>query len=194
MIAIVLSLATLTSTWCGYQSRAWGSIAGSHAGKADTSERQAAENTIVALQVRTQDGLILLEYWRALRTGDEKTAEIALSHMPERLRVAVKAALADGILKDPSVPGPMHRAEYVIEEERKAADERAAAKSLHSTAHEAGGHSDAYVLLTLMFASILFFGGISGTFSTKGIRMALASVAMLLFAIAVSVLFTLPVA
>jgi hypothetical protein len=194
VIAVVLSLATLTSTWCGYQSSAWGSLSDAKRSAADTSEREAAENTIVALQIRTQDGLILLEYWRAARLADQKTAEIALHHMPERLRVAVKAAVDAGVLTDPSVPGPMHRAEYVIDEEKRAAEQRAVAKDLHEVARVAGGHSDSYVLLTLMFASILFFGGVASTFSRRGIRIGLASVAIILFVAAGGFLLSLPVA
>ncbi len=49
-VAIILSLATLASTWCGYQASEWGGLRSTEQAAADTAERQAAEDTIVGLQ------------------------------------------------------------------------------------------------------------------------------------------------
>jgi hypothetical protein len=48
--------------------------------------------------------------------------------------------------------------------------------------------------MTLLFASILFFGGITSTFGSRPIRTGLGCVALLLFLIAVVILAGLPVA
>ena len=42
-----------------------------------------------------------------------------------------------------------------------------------------------------MFASVLFFGGIAGTFTDKRVRIALACVASVLFAVTVTMLASL---
>ncbi|MBS0197188.1 MAG: hypothetical protein JSR77_10560 [Planctomycetes bacterium] len=181
-VAIILSLATLASTWCGYQARQWGGVAGSSQVAADTSERQAAEFTILALQLRTQDGLLLLEYWRAMREQDVKTAETIKAHMRPVLKAAVEATLAAGILTNPQVTGPLQRAEYALPEETRAAAEREKAGQMRAKAASAGERANQHVLLTLMFASVLFFGGISSTFTERRVRIGLAVVALLLFA------------
>ncbi len=192
VIAIVLSLATLASTWCGYQVRQWGGAQGANQAAADTAERQAAENTIVGLQLRTQDGLVLLEYWRALRQGDAKTTETIESHMRPSLRASLRASIEGGVLANPEVPGPLQRAEYVLAEEQEASAQRERAGVARSAAAAAGKVAGEYVLLTLMFASVLFFGGIGGTFTSRRVRVGLACVAMALFVITAAMLVGLP--
>ncbi len=192
LVAIVLSLATLASTWCGYQTRQWGGVAGSNQVAADTAERQAAENTIVGLQLRTQDGLVVLEFWRALRQADSKTSETIKLHMRPQLRQAIEASIAAGILTNPEVPGPLQRPEYVLPEEQTAAAQRERAGQHRQWARAAGERADQYVLLTLMFASVLFFGGIAGTFTERRVRIGLAIVALASFLFAAVRLFGLP--
>lgn len=192
-VAIVLSFATLCSTWCGYQASVWGGINAARASDADTNERKAAENTIVALQIRTMDGLRVLELWRSLRAGDARDAKILESHFPPRLEVAIRASLDAGALTDPNAPGPLEVPQYVIEEETLAAQQRTAATSLRADAGTAARRADQYVLLTLMFASVLFFGGIAASFTGKGPRRALAGMALALFVVSVAFMLSLPV-
>ncbi len=191
--AIILSLATLASTWCGFQAGQWGGRQSTCQSAADTAERMAAENTIVALQRRTQDGLVLLELWRAMREQDTKTAETIQTHMNSVLKAAVEASIEGGILSNPDVAGPLQRPEYRLDEEVAAATKREEARRLSAEAATAGQWAGQYVLLTLMFASVLFFGGIGGTFAVKRIRIALASIALLLFAATTGMLLRLPV-
>lgn len=193
VVAIVLSLATLCSTWCGYQAQQWGGDASSQQAASDTAERVAAESTIVALQQRTQDGLAILEYARALRAGDEMTSEMLFSHMRPMLQGAVKASIAGGILTNPEAPGPMQTPAYVLQDEIVASQKRQEAKVFSGLATKAGQYSGQYVLLTLMFASVLFFGGIGGTFTERRIRVALAGVAIVLFLITIGFLVQLTI-
>ena len=193
VVAIVLSLATLSSTWCGYQSSQWGGEQSSSHMAADTAERKAAESTIVALQRRTQDGLVVLEMWRAMRAGDTASVETIRAHMNVVLRTAFQASIDGGILTNPEAQGPLQRPEYRLEEEAEAAVMREDAKRLKNEASIAGRAAGQYVLLTLMFASVLFFGGIGGTFADRRIRTVLAGIAVLLFLVAASMLVRLPV-
>jgi len=178
MIAIVISIATLGSTWCGYQSQLWSGASSSAQTDADAAEREAEENVLLAFQLRTQHGMLLIEYWRALRSGDTKGAETFLDHMPAILQQATKASIRDGILKNPEVPGPLQRPEYRLAEDVLAKKKKEEAKRLKSEAASAGSISTTYVLRTLMFASVLFFGGIGGTFDDRRIQTALAFVAL----------------
>lgn len=193
VIAILLSLATLTSTWCGYQSGQWGGQQSSQQAAADTAERKAAENTIVALQRRTQDGLLMHELWKAVRAGDLATELTIRAHMSTLLKNAVQASIDDGILTNPEAPGPLEQPEYRLTEEVEAAAMRDQAKQLKAEAAAAGHAASKYVLLTIISASVLFFGGIGGTFTDRRIRVVLASVALLLFVVTVAMLLQLPV-
>ncbi len=191
--AIVLSLATLGSTWCGYQAQQWGGRQGGLQSAADTAERTAAESTIVGLQRRTQDGLMVLQFWNALRSGENAAAETVKEHMSPMLAAAVQASIDDGILKNPRAAGPLERPEYRLEEEVFAAEQRDEAGKLSAEGQAAGRVASQYVLLTLMFASVLFFGGIGGTFSDRRIRMGLVGIAIVLFGVTAVWLARLPV-
>lgn len=192
-IAILLALTSLASTWCGYQASNWGSSQIQSQDAADTAERQAAEDTIVALQLRNFDGITMLSYWEAIREGDVQTQQAHLARMRPQLRAAIEAALAGGILTDPSVPGPLQRPEYRLAEEDNARARREDAARLRSSVQTAGRASADYVLLTLMFASVLFFGGVTGTLDSQRARRFLGGAAVLIFLIAIVRLTFLPV-
>lgn len=188
----MLSLATFASTWCGYQAQQWGGAQGDLHAAADTAERQAAENTIVALQLRTQDSMVLSEYWQALRHREPRAAQTILLHMRPVLRQALQASVDSGILHDPSLAGPLQRPEYILTEEQRAAEQRAEAGKLKADATSAGKFAGQYVVLTLMFASVLFFGGIAGTFNERRVRAGLAIVSLCLFAFTLLSMVGLP--
>lgn len=193
VLAIILSLATLASTWCGYQARQWGNLQSNNQSSADTAERKAAEDTIVGLQHRTFEAMELSAYWTALRQKDTATQETLLARMRPGLRKALELSIAEGVLTDNRVPGPFKRAEYTLPEDVNAQTLRQKAVDLVSAAQVAGRAGGDYVLLTLMFASVLFFGGISGTFTARRVRIGLTAAALLLFIAAAAVLITLPV-
>lgn len=194
VLAIILSLATLSSTWCGYQANQWGGKQSGNQAAADTAERKAAEYTIVALQLRTFDGIALLEFWSALRENDAERQAAVRARVRPQLRAAIDAALADGMLHDPSKPGPLQRPEYILAEEQAAAKSREDAALHRAQARTAGAAADSYVILTLTFASVLFFGGITGTFTARRVRIGLGCIALLLFLLALVQLAKLPIA
>jgi hypothetical protein len=192
-VAIILSLATLASTWCGYQASAWGGVRSNKQAAADTAERQAAEDTIVGLQLRTFDLLEVRDYWFALRQKDTESRDTIFLHMRPQLRKAIEASLAAGVLQNPELPGPLQRPEYILTEEVNAKRLRVEAGELHTAAQKAGHASSNYVSLTLMFASVLFFGGITGTFTVRRVRVGLGGIALVLFLFTVAMLIGLPV-
>jgi hypothetical protein len=81
----------------------------------------------------------------------------------------------------------------VLEQEQDASRQRREAGQLGALAADAGRNAQKYVMLTLMCAAVLFFGGISGTFQTRKVRMALACVSAALFLFNLSLLAGTPV-
>jgi hypothetical protein len=84
-------------------------------------------------------------------------------------------------------------AEYVQKETVEVARQEAIAADLQTGTREARRNSDNYVLLTVVFASVLFFGGIARAFEVRTLRITLAALAVLLFAATLVFLSTLPV-
>lgn len=194
VLAIVMSLGTLASTWCGYQANLWAGNQMAQQAESGTADRKAAEDTLAGLQLRTFDGIVLLAYWEAVRGGNTEVAEGIFARMRPSLQRAVEASVAAGVLHDPTVAGPMHRPEYVLEEEQRAVALRADAQRLQTAASASGRASGSYVLLTIMFASVLFFGGITGTFTARRVRVGLGCISVALFVITMVLLARLPIA
>lgn len=192
-MAIVLSLATLASTWCGYQATLWTSAAADAQSAADTHERDASTATIEGLQMRTFDAVEILAYWDALRANNESDRSAVFARMRPELKKALQASLDAGVLTDPTIPGPFRRAEYDLEVERKAAEHRTNALAKREEARVAGQRGSTYILMTLLCASVLFFGGITGTISSRRIRLTIGVSAIILFAATLVVLATLPI-
>lgn len=182
VFAAVLSVATLASAWCGYQLQRWGGLQGDARTALEDAQREAAEMTIQGLQLRTHDGIVLLEYWRLMRSADERAATGLRAHMRPALQAALDASVADGVLKDPARRGPMERPEYVLEVETKARQLRESSDLLREQARQASDIGGRYVVVTLMLGVVLFFGGIAGSFTRPRVRtvMAVCSIALTL--------------
>jgi hypothetical protein len=193
VLAIVLSLSTLASTWCAYQANQWSGEQNEKQSAAATAERHGAEQTIIALQRRTFDGIEVLAYWEALRAKDAEASEAILARFRPALRKAVEASLAQGILTNPEVKGPLEQPDYNLPEELESQKLKEQGHALAQQARDADRASGQYILLTLMLASVLFFGGITGTFTNRRVRIALATIALLGFLYTMFQMTQLPV-
>jgi hypothetical protein len=84
-------------------------------------------------------------------------------------------------------------AEYVQAETVEVARQEELAAKAMAAAREARQFSDDYVLLTVVFASVLFFGGIARAFDSRPLRIVLAALAVLLFLGTLAALSTMPI-
>jgi hypothetical protein len=90
-------------------------------------------------------------------------------------------------------PGPFAMPEYVQPELGEAKRLEDVSAQAFAAAQRANGTADTYVLLTVMFASVLFFGGIAGTIDLRRIRIAIVAVALALFLVTITFLATMPI-
>jgi hypothetical protein len=63
----------------------------------------------------------------------------------------------------------------------------------HAGAEEANAASDTYVLLTVAFAWVLFFGGIGGSLQSRRLRISFFVIALVLFTVTMITLETMPI-
>lgn len=192
--ALLLALATMTSAWCAYQAARWGGVQIFQLAEASKAARDATAQTLEALQFRSADSQVALAYTEARGRGDEKLAEFLLDRFRPEARRAIDAWLKTDPFNNSSAPHrPFEMAEYVQQEvqEAKRLDEDSA--KMLDAAHQASHNSDRYVLLTVLLASVLFFGGIVGTFRSHRLRLLVFSIAVSLFVVTVIVLGTVPI-
>jgi hypothetical protein len=192
--AVVLALATTASAWCVYQSSRWSGVQTFRLAEANEAGRHAAKSAVAGMQIRAFDGNMYLHYLGA-RVQGQKQLEAALS---DRFRPEMKVAMEAWFRTDPfnNQDAPLHpfkMSEYKLSEEDEARLQSTLEQERLRSAQEANWISDSYVLLTVMFASVLFFGGIAGTIHLGWLRQTLGALAIALFAATLVFLATMPI-
>lgn len=193
VLVVILSLTALGSTWCAYQSQLWNGVQLVRLADADLATQHANENHLAALQRKSIHGMALLHFIEARQRGDAAIADAMLRRMESPLRETLVAWLALDPLKNPDAPPPQNMPQYVLVESQRARQAQDESRAARSAAAQAGQNGDTYVLLTLMFASVLFFGGITGTFQSRRLRLGMGGITSVLFVITTICLAFMPI-
>lgn len=192
--AIILALTTTASAWCAYQSKVWGGAQMARANAAIWAGRQQAVATLAAQQARVFDASMFIAYMRARLEGDQATEDfLAVRFRPEMKRAVEAWFRLDPLNDTAAPPSPLQMAEYAQPETAEADRQEAVVAGALQGVREARQYSDNYVLLTVLFASVLFFGGIARTFDSRVLRTVLAALAILLFMGTLAGLLNMPV-
>jgi hypothetical protein len=161
---------------------------------ADEAARKSTQLTLQATQLQTIDLVFFTTFVEASFRGEKKLADFALMRFRPEARRAVDAWLQTDPFNNPNAPvRPLAMAEYASPEREaaKRADEEQA--RMLGAAQQASRSSDEYVLLTVRFAAVLFFGGIVSTFESQRLRTSVFRLAAALFTLSTIVLATLPI-
>jgi hypothetical protein len=192
--AIVLALATTASAWCAYQSKLWGGAQMALGNAAVRAGREGAVNSLAAVQWRAFDASMFIAYMEARFEQNEAMEAFLFQRFRPEMKPAVEAWLKLDPLNNPAAPAsPFRLPEYAQAETAEVARQADLATEAMAAAAAARRSSDNYVLLTVIFASVLFFGGISRAFDSRPLRTSLAALAVLLFLSTVVALIRMPV-
>ena len=192
--AVLLGLAATASAWCGYQSNLWTGAQTFSLVAASEAARKSTQLTLQATQLQTIDLGFFTTFIEASFRGDKKLADFAYARFRPEARRALDAWLQTDPFNNPNAPvRPLAMAEYASPEREaaKRADEEQA--RMLAAAQQASRSSDGYVLLTVRFAAVLFFGGIVSTFESQRVRASVFLLAVALFTLSTIVLATLPI-
>ncbi|HYV34136.1 MAG TPA: hypothetical protein VE988_00445 [Gemmataceae bacterium] len=192
--AIVLSLTTMSSVWCAYQSKLWGGVQGSSGHAATMAIQQASEDRLYAGEFRVVETLLFLKFFEYKTAGNDDTADFVIRRLRPEAKAALLAWWATDPVKNKEAPlSPFVMPQYNHPQLQDAKAKETQAKEHQAAAQHAGRNADTYVLLTVLFASVLFFGGISGTFESRILRRSVLAIALLLFLVTFAALLTMPV-
>jgi hypothetical protein len=137
---------------------------------------------------------LFVEYAAARSVGDTALADFLEARFRDEFRPAFEAWLAQNPLEDPAAPAtPFTMDEYVIAEQADADAATATADLRAQQARDANQTGDNYVLLTVLFASVLFFAGVSTKFDALRVQQALLTMAVLLLVVGIGILLTYPI-
>jgi hypothetical protein len=192
--AILMSLATVATAWCAYQSAEWGGEQSFMLGESNRAGREATLQESLAMQRRSLDAALFMEWIGAIATENQPLEEFYLQRFRPGMRIAVDAWLATDPRNNPDAPPhPFVLPEYRIEQDSIASAERKKSETSWTLAREYDAHGDRYVLLTVVFASVLFFAGISEKFEDDRVRIGVLLMGTILFTGAFAVMLSYPV-
>jgi hypothetical protein len=171
--AAIMASATVATAWSAYQSAVWNSQEATHRSQSTVAIVRVGKFSNLALQ-RTSVHVNLFVHWAsAVNKGDTRMADFLLTRFPEPLKAATLAWQAAGSLSRHNGPAsPFDMPEYVLPERSAAESWERIANQESVVANRASEHSKRYLLFTTIFASALFFAGISGKIRSRALDLA----------------------
>lgn len=194
LTAILLSLATIGSAWCAYQSTLWGGVQTFELAAAGKAGRLSSENLIKSNQKRTADAIVMMKYIDANEEGNIKMRDFYFSRFDPIMQKATLEWLKLDPFNNPNAPNsPMRMPSYELTEDIEAVIQLNLSVEKLESANEANKTSDRYVLLTVLFAAVLFFGGIASTLQSNLVRNICLVLSAIIFCVTLFVLINMPV-
>jgi hypothetical protein len=199
LAAVILALATIASSWSLYQANRWGGVqteAYAQAGAAQADSVRAADLADAQFTVDVDFFAIWLDEVGddVGQGGDGKIVALLERAFRPEFVLALEPWLATDPLVNQDGPAtPFDMEEYVIAAAQQAEEFRSDAEAAAAVAADANQSGDNYVLTTVLFASVLFFAGISSKFSGRWVRITLVMVGFLAFLAGSLILATFPV-
>lgn len=192
--AIILSLATLGVAWSGYQATRWNGQKASYSSSANTANLHAAQLANRAMMAHSKNVDLFVEWSAAVFQENQEFADFLFERFPTELAVATDAWLALEPMSDPNAPlSPFDMSEYRLNDLEESEQLLVQVEADRNKTSEASQIADRYVLLTVLFASVLFFGGISGKFKSQIIDLSMLALGLMMFLIILAVLISYPV-
>ncbi len=209
--ALILALATVFTAWAAFQSTKWSGIQADSYSTASAARTEASRAGVAAGQQTIVD-VITFTTWLDAISAEERSGETngfdpgggytpvstALSgFLHERFRdefkVAVDAWIAAKPFVDPDAPAtPFAMAEYRLANDDASVELERKADAATAKARDANQTGDNYVLMTILFASVLFFIGISSKMDTLRARLLLLGIGTSLLVVAAIVVLSFP--
>ena len=186
---ILLSLVAVLTAWCGFQSTKWGGDSSVAFSEASSARIEASDYESEARDARMIDISVYTQWVIAGADDDPSLAEYIQERFSPELTVAFDAWQAGGMQER----GPFVMDEYVPPGTEQAAATTKKANDLQAKALDFNDKGDAYSLMTVLFALVLFLAAIA----QRGISLVASRIVLGLAGtialVGLIVLFTFPV-
>jgi hypothetical protein len=191
---VLLALATVGTAWSGYEATRWGGET-TKATAATNAARFAASRSSDLANTQTTVDVSVFEQWvDAYASNNTMLADFYMARFRAEFKPAVEAWIATMPLQNPDAPlTPFAMPEYFLaaREEAERQDEIAETKAAESRRNVQ--RQSNYVLAVVLFATALFFAGMSTRVTSRGLRLAILGMGCLVFFCTIAWLATLPV-
>jgi hypothetical protein len=192
--AAIMALAAICTAWCGYQAARWGGVQAISFIEALAAQQNSIKQANQAVLTQSMHIDLFVEWTSAESLENQRLANFLFERFPPELKGSTDAWLTLEPLTNPNAPpSPFAMPEYILEQNVESANLSKVADEMFAEATQANQTADNYVLLTVIFAMVLFFGGISGKFKSRMVDLAMLILAYVLFTVGVVVMLRYPV-
>jgi hypothetical protein len=194
VIVAILTLTSLAAAWSGYQAARWGGVQSTRYGQASAKRIESTRMSTYANQLTTVDVLTFTNFVNAWTEDNTELADFYEQRFRPDFRPAFDAWMATNPLENPNAPpSPFAMPEYALPQMAQADQLEVEAGELFREGQDANQQSDDYVLNTVILAGVLLLAGAAPRIRWVPARIALAIVALTIFAIGLVNIVTYPV-
>jgi len=191
---ILISVASVLSAWCAYQSARWGNASAQAYSRASARRLESLRQSGVANRQAMIDIDLFVAYEDAIASKNADFAAFLIQRFPERLKVAVKAWQATRPRATTSAPSsPFVMKQYHLDSDDQADALERQAESFFETGLTANQNGNRYILLTVLFASVSFLAGVGSKFESRRIVLASLVLGSIVLLTAITVLAGQPI-
>jgi len=184
-VAVLMSLATLSTAWSSYQSAAWTRRSNRLMNEANSLERRAALLDVQGSQALAIHAAIFMQIIGAKHAGNQKLADFYEQRLAPDAKKAYETWLAQNPFENPAAdPHPFVPALYEMRGAAEAAQLRVDATQRVTEARDAGNLSGQFLANTVLFAAVLFFAAMSAKFEQRRVRLVSVMLTVALFGFA----------
>lgn len=193
--ALVLSFATLCTTWCSFQASAWGSTYSTESRAGTKARIEAVKFSDQANRQISSDLQIFTMWFEAEFAGDAALAREITARFRPHFVPAFDAWLTEPVGADGHLPDgtPFDRPEYVLPIQAEIDDAYDRAETATLLADEATAASGRYILNSVLYASVLFLAGIASKLPSRRVSHGVVVLAAVVLVAAVGLMVALPV-
>jgi hypothetical protein len=193
LAVLLLGIATIGSAWCGYQASSWNSEEGDLAREALDAQVEGARLFGLATQTVSYDTNMVAQYAQAVVEENDALIRFYRATLIRPAFLPVLDRWEEDIARGEAPTNLLADQEYLDEQltDYRATASRGETASVAS--QEAGENAEDYVLTTLLFASALFFAGVTTSFRVRFARLLMLAGATLLIAYCASQLVEFPI-
>jgi hypothetical protein len=194
MAAVLLAVAAVATAWSSYQASRWTGEQANAFATASASRVESTQSSNLANAQTQIDVAVFIQWVDARLQGEADLAAFYEERFRDEFQPAFRAWLATDPFEDPSAPpSPFAMDEYQLAATQEADELSATADASAELARTYIQRATNYVLGVVLFATSLFFAGISTKLNSARLRGVILGVGCVVFVSAASWIATFPI-
>ena len=179
---VLLALATVGTAWSGYQASRWNGEQAKASARASAARIESAKAAGTANAQKQVDVATFTAWVDAYAQDQQELAAFYFARFRKEFRPAAQAWVATRPLQNPRAPlTPFEMPQYRLAAEGEAAALEVKAERLAAETRVDVQRATNYVLAVVLFATVLFFAGMSTKLNVPALRRALLVLGVVIF-------------